>query len=293
MRNKYIVAFVAIIVLVIIAALFLPSKNTQSTKLKVLATTTQITDFVQNVAQDKVELATVFAPGVDPHEYEPTPEDIIKINSADIIFRNGVDLEKKINKSISDSNKIVVTLSDKLTLREGDPHVWQSVSNAKTMVNEIADTLIKVDPANKGFYDLNRINYISQLNDLDKYIQNKISELPVNNRKLVTNHDAFGYYVDEYKLEFVGSIIPSLSSETEPTATETAALIKRIKEQNVKAIFTETSINPKLSEQIAIEAKVKIVPNLYGDTLGAAGSPGDTYIKMMRFNTDTIVDNLK
>ncbi len=292
------------IVLVVLLLIFLntnSSRNISSNKkLKIVATTTQLTDFVKNIAGNNVEVNTIFRPNVDPHEYEPTPEDVKVISDADIIIQNGVGLEKRLDKNINDSNAKKMVASDYINILQGneeepdgDPHIWFSVQNTKKIVQQIAVVLIQADSQNENIYNTNMNTYLLQLNDLDTYIKNRVSELPINNRKLVTNHDAFGYYIKEFGFEFIGSVIPGLSTESQPSVEETTTLINKIKEQNVKAIFTESSINPKLAEQIANEASVKIVDNLYGDTLGAQGSDGETYIKMMRYNTDNIVNNLK
>jgi ABC-type Zn uptake system ZnuABC Zn-binding protein ZnuA len=175
----------------------------------------------------------------------------------------------------------------------GDPHVWLDVTNAMTMTRNIRDTLVKVDPPNADTYKANTDAYLKKLSDLDKYIMDQIATVPADQRKMVTNHDVFGYYIDRYGLTFVGSIIPSMSTEAQPSAQDVADLIKKIKDEKVKAIFLESSINPGLAQQIANDAGVKVVDNLYGDTLGAPGTPGATYEGMMRYNTDRIVEALK
>ena len=175
----------------------------------------------------------------------------------------------------------------------GDPHVWFSAANAVTMTRNIRDALIQADPSNADTYNANADSYLQQLDDLDKYIMSQVDTVPPDWRKIVTNHDAFGYFIDRYKLTFVGSIIPSMSTDAQPSAQAVSELITKIKAENVKAIFLESSINPSLAEQIGNDAGVKVVDTLYGDTLGPPGSPGADYIGMMRYNTDTIVSALK
>jgi zinc/manganese transport system substrate-binding protein/manganese/iron transport system substrate-binding protein len=273
-----------------------------SNKLKVVATTTQMADFAKNIGGDRIELQDIMKPNVDPHEYEPAPSDVVSLADARLILQNGVGLEKNLEKLIKTNatKATIFTAGDYVKLLpgssedpEGDPHIWFSVENVKKIITGLTDTLSKVDPANAGYYSLNRDAYLVQLSDLDLYIKDQINTVPPGNLKLVTNHDAFGYYVKDYGISFVGAVIPGLSTDSEPSAAEIAALIQKIKSEDVKAIFAESSIDPKLAKQIAREAGVKINTTLYGDTLGDSGSTGDTYLNMMRYNTDTIVQNLK
>ena len=161
------------------------------------------------------------------------------------------------------------------------------------MVDNIALGLAKADQANATSYQANATQYKAQIDTMAIQIKAQLDTIPAANRKLVTNHDALGYFIEEFGLTFVGSVIPSMDSAAEPSAKEIQELVNKIKEQKVKAIFTETSINPKLAEQISQEAGVKIFSNLYGDSLGESGSEGDTYLKMMLSNTKNIVTGLK
>ena len=162
-----------------------------------------------------------------------------------------------------------------------------------TMTRNIRDALVQVDGAHADTYKANADAYLSKLAQLDKYIMDQIATIPPDQRKMVTNHDAFGYYIDRYGLTYVGSIIPSMSTEAQPSAQDVADLIQKIKAENVKAIFLESSINPALAQQIGHDAGVIVVDTLYGDSLGDAGTPGATYDGMMRYDTDTIVSALK
>jgi zinc/manganese transport system substrate-binding protein/manganese/iron transport system substrate-binding protein len=175
----------------------------------------------------------------------------------------------------------------------GDPHIWFSVSNAMTMTRNIRDAFIQVDPSHAAQYRSNTDTYLAKLTDLDNYIMDQIATIPPDQRKLVTNHDGFGYFIERYGLTFAGSIIPSMSTDAEPSAQDIAALINKIKAEHVKAIFLESSINPQLARTIGADAGVKVINTLYGDTLGDKGTPGETYEGMMRFNTDTIVAALR
>ncbi len=271
-------------------------------KLKVVATTTQVGDFVKNVGGNRIELTTILKPNADPHDYEPTADDSKALASAQIVFTNGIGLDEWLDKVIQNSGtkaKKVVT-SDGIKPRpgegeeekEGDPHIWFSVDNVKLMVDNISKGLSGLDAAGASVYQANATTYKEQLDKLDKDIKAQIATIPEADRKLVTNHDAFGYYLDRYGIKFIGSVIPSFDSTAEPSAKDLADLVAKIKAEKVKAIFTESSLNPKLEQQIAAQGGVKIYSNLYGDTLGEAGSDGDTYIKMMQTNTKNIVAGL-
>jgi zinc/manganese transport system substrate-binding protein/manganese/iron transport system substrate-binding protein len=174
-----------------------------------------------------------------------------------------------------------------------DPHVWFSALNAMTMTANIRDAMVGADSANASAYRANAEEYMKELQQLDDYIMEQVRSVPAEQRKIVTNHDAYGYYIERYGLTFVGSIIPSMSSDAQPSAQDVAYLIEKIKAEGVKAIFLESSINPELAKQIGQDAGAQVVDTLYGDSLGEPGSPGETYIGMMRYNTDTIVAALK
>ncbi len=274
-----------------------------SGKLKALATTTQVTALVHQVGGDLIDLSSMVQAGVDPHEYQPSPQDVRSANEAQVIFKNGTGLEKWLDKVIENSGTKapIIDTSKGVTLRKGDneeplgdPHIWQSPVNDIIMLHNIRDGLAQADPANAATYQANTAAYEKVLTDLDQYIQAQIATIPKANRKFVTNHDAFGYYYERYGLTFVGSIIPSMDSSFEPSAQELTQLVDLIKAQKVKAIFTESSITPTLAKQIGDEAGVTVVNGaLYGDTLGPPGSGADTVDGMLKANTALIVSNLK
>jgi ABC-type Zn uptake system ZnuABC Zn-binding protein ZnuA len=174
-----------------------------------------------------------------------------------------------------------------------DPHIWQDPRNAERMAATIERGLAAAEPSAATTFQANLAAYTRQLQALDSEVQRQIDSLA--NKKLVTNHDAFGYYVDRYGLQFVGSVIPSFDTSAELSGRDIRDLVAEIKAARVKAVFSETSLPPRTAETIAGEAGVKVVEGedaLYGDSLGPAGSDGDTYLKMIRHNTRTIVRNL-
>jgi ABC-type Zn uptake system ZnuABC Zn-binding protein ZnuA len=274
-----------------------------SERLQVVATTTPVQDFVRVIGGDKVAMTGILKPGVDAHEFEPSPADLDAIARADVVVANGVGLEKWLDDTIKSAgfSGPVVDASKGVPLRQGvgaeagelDPHIWHNPRNAKVMVGNIAEALAAADPADAATYRANLAAYTSQLDALDADIARRIDGLA--NRKLVTNHDAFGYYIDRYGLELVGSVIPSFDTSAELSGRDIRDLVAKIKATGVKAIFSETSLPPRAAETIGREAGVRVVVGadaLYGDALGPPGSDGDTYLKMIRHNTATIVSNL-
>ncbi|HLN13569.1 MAG TPA: zinc ABC transporter substrate-binding protein [bacterium] len=271
--------------------------------LRVVATTTQVTDFARIVAGNAAQVVGILPANVDPHDYEAVPGDLQKLSSADLLVENGAGMEdawmvnllQSVHRRVRvvDTSRGISLLPGSRESPRGDPHIWFAVPNAAQMVANIRDAMAQADPANAAYYRANAARYVPQLDALDKYIFAQIATLPRAERKLVTSHDAFSYYVTRYGLTLVGAVIPSTNTEAEVSAQHLAQLVRVIRSERVKAIFLETSVNPKVEEQIGQEAGVRVVTNLYGDTLGPAGSDGDTYLRMMRHNTDLIVSSLR
>lgn len=267
--------------------------------LRVVATTTQVADLAANVGGDRVQVTSLLKPGIDAHDYEPSPADIDAIARADLVVQNGVGLEEWLGDTIESSgfDGPVVDASRGVRLRqvdgEADPHIWQDPGNARRMAANIERGLAAAEPAGAAAFEANLAAYTKELEALDGEVERQIDSLA--NKKVVTNHDAFGYYLDRYGLELVGSVIPSFDSSAELSGRDIRDLVARIRATGVKAIFSETSLPPRAAETIGREAGVKVVVGedaLYGDALGPPGSDGDTYLKMIRHNTATIVGNL-
>lgn len=310
-----------------------PTLAPADARLKVLATFSIIADFVQNVAGDKVELATLVGPETDSHDYEPTPSDAAKLADAQLIFENGLMFESWLDRlyEASGSRARRVVLSEGIDPRpfehahgedehdheheadakeghshdeakagehahehgEYDPHVWQDVRNAIQMVRNIAQALSEADPANADFYAANAEAYIAQLEALDEEIVSLVERLPEERRKLVTSHEALGYFADRYGFEMVGAVLGTMAAEArEPSAQDFAKLAEAVKAEGVNVVFLENVTNPQAVERLAKEAGIAIGPSLYTDALGAPGSPGATYIDMIRFNVRAIVEAL-
>jgi zinc/manganese transport system substrate-binding protein/manganese/iron transport system substrate-binding protein len=271
--------------------------------LNVVATTTQVQDFTRVIGGDRIKLTGILKPNVDAHDFEPSPADVDAIARADLLVRNGVGLEKWLDDTVKSagfhgttvdaSTGVPIIKGDDPAEPEGDPHIWQSPVNAKFMVTNIERALAAADPGDAATFRANLDAYNAKLDALDADIARQINTLA--NKKLVTNHDAFSYYVQRYHLDFIGSIIPSFDTSAELSAKDVTDLVAKIKATGVKAIFSESSLPPRTAETIAREAHVKVVEGedaLYGDALGPPGSQGATYLQMMEHNTRTIVANL-
>jgi zinc/manganese transport system substrate-binding protein/manganese/iron transport system substrate-binding protein len=276
-------------------------------RLDVVATTPVVADFVRNVGGDRVHVVQILKPGVDPHDYEASPADIQAIADADLVVKSGVGLESAwLDDTVSSAGYggEVVDASHGVKVRTGngdeeqkagDPHIWHDPANARIMVDDIAAALAAKDPAGKAEYERDAAAYDAELAALDAENKAEISTIPVAQRKLVTNHDAFGYYCARYGITFVGSIIPSFDTSAELSGNELSDLVAKIERTGVRAVFSESSLPPKTAVTVATEAGVQVVEgedSLYADGLGPAGSPGGTYIGAERHNTETIVKAL-
>lgn len=261
-----------------------------------VTTTTQLTDFARVIGGDRVAVHGLLKANVDPHDYDPSPADLLAITRANVVVKNGVGLERWFEATIraAEPKGIIVDASRGVKLRGDDPHIWHDPNNALVMVANIERALVAADPAHAADYARNSAAYTAKLKGLDRYNADRIATLP--NKKLVTNHDAFGYYVARYRLDFVGSIVPTSDTSAELSAADVNELVAKIRATGTRAVFSENSLPPKTAAAIGREAHVKVVAgenSLYGDSLGPPGSAGDTYLKAERHNTDEIVRNLR
>lgn len=268
----------------------------------VVATSTMITDWTAEIGGDEIDLTGILKPGNDPHIYEPVPLDTKLLEEADLILYNGYNLEPNLIRLMDavgvNARKVAVGESiSPLELEEGggqvpDPHVWGDVENVIQMVTLIRDELIQLSPEDEDEFRQNASALIAELQRLDQWIQEQIQTIPAAQRQLITTHDAFQYYANAYGLEVAGTLI-GISTEEQPSAQTIQKLAESIQRLNVPTIFAETTINPRLIMTVAEEAEVELAPTeLYSDSIGAPGSEGDSYIKMMVSNTRTIVENL-
>jgi ABC-type Zn uptake system ZnuABC Zn-binding protein ZnuA len=280
-------------------------------KLQVVATTNIVGDVVSQVGGDEIALTTLMETGVDPHSYVPTPAGTAAIHDGHVVFANGAGLEADLEEMFESAggDAVQVYLSQELEHRasgegpaeadhdhgpeeEGlDPHAWFDVQNVIHWAETIEQTLSALDPANAEAYRANAAAYVEELEDLDAWVVEQVATIPQANRKLVTNHPAFGYLADRYGLEQVGAVYP-VSPSAEPSAQDIAALQDAILEYGVPAVFTESTVNPKLAQQVAQDTGVELVA-LYSGSLGGPGSGAESYIALIRYDVKAIVDALR
>jgi ABC-type Zn uptake system ZnuABC Zn-binding protein ZnuA/ABC-type Mn2+/Zn2+ transport system permease subunit len=272
-------------------------------KPKVVATTTQIGDWVREVGGDSVDLHQILKPNSDPHEYELRPADVQAAAGADVVFVNGQNLDswarELVEKAGGDpevvdlSQVVVDPIEGDADGAKFDPHWWHDPRNVSSAATAIRDSLARVEPAERRLFAANARRYRARLVRLDRAIENCIDLIPPSERKLVTDHDAFNYFARRYGLEIVGALVPSQTTEAQPSAGELAGLADVIERENVRAIFPEKDVSPKLADAIARETDATAADlALYSDTLGEPDSDGGTYVEMEDTNARTIVRGL-
>jgi ABC-type Zn uptake system ZnuABC Zn-binding protein ZnuA/ABC-type Mn2+/Zn2+ transport system permease subunit len=270
-------------------------------QVKVIATTTQIGDFARTVGGDRAKVVQLLKPNTDPHDYEPRPSDVRETAGADVVFESGDGLDHWMGDVIKQAGgePTVVDLGARAPVKvpgesEGaeasryDPHWWHDPRNAQSAVVAIRDSLSKANPGAKEVYARNADAYLAKLRALDRGIAACVDRVPAPQRKLVTDHDAFNYFAGRYGITVVGAVIPSQTTQAQASAKDVAALSKLIRREGVKAVFPESSINPKLARAIASQTGATSDLTLYGDTLGPKGSSGATYLSMEQANADAM-----
>ncbi len=276
----------------------------QTSKPKVVATTATLCDVTKQIAQDTIVLTCLIDGGSDPHTYQPKPADRQAIEQANLILYSGYDFEPSIIKLISaTSNQAPKIAVNEIAVPKpqqfeddgktvNDPHIFHSAKNGAQIVQVIGANLGQLQPSQSGFYNANTKKLRNELLQIDYWIKTQISTIPLAQRKLVTTHDAFGYYSKAYGIPVAGAL-QGLSTEEQATPKRVAELVSSIKQAGVPTIFAETTINPKLINAVAKEANVKVSEReLFADGIGETGSEGDTYQKMLMANTQTIVQGL-
>lgn len=291
-----------------------PSGDTSSSELTIVATTTQMADFTRNVVGDtaNVSLTQLIQPNQSAHSYDPSAADLTALARADVLVINGVGLEEWLSDAIDASGFHGVTIDashdvtvlgtsvgtehagDPSAHSAGDPHIWTDVRNAETIVKSIETGLANASSGHAAVFAANAAAYSAKLADLDSWIRSNVDTVPAAERLLVSNHDALGYYTAAYGITYVGAVIPSFDDNAEPSAAAMDTLVAAIKSAGVKAVFSEASLSPKTADTIAREAKVTVYSGadaLYVDSLGPAGSAGDTYLKAQVHNSTLIVES--
>jgi ABC-type Zn uptake system ZnuABC Zn-binding protein ZnuA len=295
-----------------------PANQTGSPR--VLVVEDFLADIVQNVAGERLVVETLMPSGVDPHSYQPSPQDVARIVESDLLILNQLGMEKALEDVLLNTGGdfILVEASAGLVDRaekvqqhedenpvqekegtnpdhhhDSDPHFWLDPLNVITYVENIRDGLIQVDPEGAREYTQNAEAYIADLKELHAWIVEQVNQIPSQRRLLVTNHESLGYFADRYGFTVIGSIIPSATTGASPTAQDLANLTKQIQESSAPAIFLETGTNPQLAEQIVSETGIKIAPGIYSHSTTNGEGPASTYLEMMRYNTTVIVEALR
>jgi ABC-type Zn uptake system ZnuABC Zn-binding protein ZnuA len=282
-----------------------------------VATTTHVADLVRNVGGERVEVDGILPPEADPHEYEPRPSDAAALSEAEVVFRSGGDLDEWLDELIESAggDAAEVTLLDSVKVIEGghehdegehdegehdegehdeeaDPHWWQDPHNAILAVAAIRDALVEADPDGRAAYDRNAAAYTRELRGLDADIARCIERVPPDKRKIVTTHDSLGYFAERYGVEVVGAVIPSLSTQAQPSARDVDELVRQIEEEGVEAIFPEVAVSQRLERAISRESGAEVGAELWTDSLGPEGSGAETYLDAMRADAAALVEGM-
>ena len=266
-------------------------------KFKVVTTFTVIQDIAQNVAGDAATVESITKPGAEIHEYEPTPKDIVKAQSADLILWNGLNLERwfeRFFQNIKDKPAVVVTEGiTPLSIYEGpykdapNPHAWMSPSNALIYVENIKNALVKYDPQNADTYQKNAAAYAEKIKQLDKPLREKLSQIPADQRWLVTSEGAFSYLAKDYDLK--EGYLWSINAEQQGTPQQVRKLIDLVKKNHIPVVFSESTVSAKPAQQVAKESGAKYGGVLYVDSLSATDGPVPTYVDLLNVTVSTIV----
>jgi zinc/manganese transport system substrate-binding protein len=283
-----------------LAASSLPAAAQIADKLKVVATFSILGDMVRNVGGERVEVATLVGPNGDAHVYSPTPADGRRLIEAKIVFTNGLKFEGWIDRLVKSSG----TGAEKVEAAKGvkplkgeeeghrqghdhghggsDPHAWQSIGNAKIYVANIRDALIAADEAGKATYQANAASYLKRLDEVEAEVKGLVAKIPLERRRIITSHDAFGYFEEAYGIDVVAP--QGVSTESEASAKDVARIIQQIKRERIAAVFVENVSDARLMERIAKETGATIGSRVYSDALSEPNGPAGTYIDMMRHN---------
>ena len=262
-------------------------------KLEVVATFSIVADFVRQVGGDRVALTTLVGPDGDAHVYSPAPGDSRRLAQAKLIVSNGLGLEGWMARLIKSSGTKAAVVeaakgvkarkSDEAHAHGGfDPHAWQDVANAKVYVANIRNALASADPAGREVYEANATAYLDALDALDREVRAAVAAIPPERRRIITTHDAFGYFKAAYGLDFVAP--QGVSTDAEASAKDVARIIRQIKAETIPAVFLENVSDPRLMDRIARETGARTGPKLYSDALSAPDGPAGTYIAMVRHN---------
>jgi zinc/manganese transport system substrate-binding protein len=288
-----------LVLILLLAAM--PSLACAQEKLKVVATFSILADFVRNVGGERVTVSALVGPNGDAHVYQPSPGDVRTLADARLVFANGLGFEGWISRLVKASGTkaqaVVATTGVKPRKAvdghghgEADPHAWQSVANAKTYVANIRDALSRADPAGKDSYTANAAAYLGRLDALETEVKAAIEQIPPDRRRIITTHDAFGYFAAAYGVAFIAP--QGVSTEAEVSAQDVARIITQVRKQKIPAVFLENVSDERLLRRIAAESGARIGGTLYSDALTDANGPAPTYLDLMRHNVKQLAGAL-
>jgi len=283
--------------LILLCALSLIASPLQAAeRLNVVASFSILADFVRNVGGDKVNLTTLVGADSDVHVYTPAPSDAKRIADARLVIVNGLGLEgwlPRLVQSAGSKAKVVTASAGITPLKLGaaaDPHAWQSIPNAKVYVTDIADALAAASPDDAEFFRAQAKAYLEKLETLDREVREAVAKIPPERRKVISTHNAFGYFSAEYGIRFIAPL--GVSTETEPSARDIAAIIGQIKAARIPAVFLENISDDRLIRRIAAETGAKVGGTLISDSLTGEKGPAPTYIDMVRHNIKALTSAL-
>jgi zinc/manganese transport system substrate-binding protein len=265
-------------------------------RLNVVASFSILGDFVRTVGGDRVDVTTLVGPDSDVHVYTPAPSDAKRIADANLVIVNGLGLEgwlPRLVQSAGSKAQVVTVSAGIVPLKLGsaaDPHAWQSVPNARIYVSDIANALAAADPDDAEFFRARAKAYLDKLEALDREVREAVAKIPPDRRKVISTHDAFGYFAAEYGVQFVAPL--GVSTETEPSARDIAAIIGQIKAQKIPAVFLENISDDRLIRRIAAETGAKVGGTLISDGLTGEKGLAPTYIDMVRHNIKALTSAL-
>lgn len=289
--------------------------STAVSRIRVVATTTIVGDIVSKVGGDRIDLEVLLPPDSDPHAFQASPQDMVAVAEADVVFINGLGLESFLEpmlESATDPDRIVSVSEGIDPLAgdghrheeeeeeegadheegEADPHVWFDPANVMVWADNTAAALSAIDPAHAETYAANAAAYRTTLEALDAWIRERVAGIPQERRLLVSDHRTFAYFAERYGFEAEDTIFPTTSTLAEPSAGDLAALERRIEAIGVPAVFVGTTVSPRLAERVAADTGAALV-RLYTGALSASDGPAPTYERMMRYNVDAIVEALR
>jgi zinc/manganese transport system substrate-binding protein len=293
-------AFIALV-----TALFASTPAGAQERLKVIASFSILADLVKNVGGERVDVAALVGAGSDAHVYAPTPADARKVAEARLVVVNGLGFEGWLDRlaKASGIKAMIVTAASGIKARRtgsahdhthdhghDDPHAWQNVANVKTYVANIRNALAAADPAGASAYHANAAAYSAKLDALEADVRGAVAKIPAARRKIITNHDAFGYFAAAYGIRFIAP--QGVATDSEPSARDVARIIAQIRRQKIPAVFLENISDPRLMQRIAKETGAKIGGTLYSDALTAPNGPAPTYIDLIRHNISTLAGAL-